>query len=341
MLIINLFGAPGAGKSTGAAYVFSQLKAAGVNAELVTEFAKDKVWEGTKAVFENQAYIFGKQYFRISRLEGKVDVVITDSPILLSAFYNDNDHVLGEEFDKLVFKVFDYYNRIDVFVHRVKLYNEAGRFQTEEESDAISKEMLRFLDKFGVDCLHINGDFAGYDSLVDTVLDALAADGKPLVYPHPSDVCPRPSDSAEALTIKVRYLSDKIQPLEYIDGKSDWVDLRAAEDVELKTGESKLIPLGIAMQLPKGYEAIVAPRSSTYKNFGIRQTNSIGVIDETYCGDNDQWYFPARADRHTVIHAGDRICQFRIEKHQPQLFFESVDTLGNADRGGIGSTGKR
>ena len=334
MLIINLFGAPGAGTSTGAAYVFSQLKAAGGNAELVTEFAKDKVWEGTKAVFENQAYIFGKQYFRISRLEGKVDVVITDSPILLSAFYNDNDHVLGEEFDKLVFKVFDYYNRIDVFVHRVKPYNEAGRFQTEEESDAVSKEMLRFLDKFGVDCLHINGDFAGYDSLVDTVLDALAADGKPLV-------CPHPSDSAEALTIKVRYLSDKIQPLEYIDGKSDWVDLRAAEDVELKAGEFKLIPLGIAMQLPKGYEAIVAPRSSTYKNFGIRQTNSIGVIDETYCGDNDQWYFPARADRHTVIHVGDRICQFRIEKHQPQLFFEPVDTLGNADRGGIGSTGKR
>ena len=132
----------------------------------------------------------------------------------------------------------------------------------------------------------------------------------------------------DALTIKVRYLSDKIQPLEYIDGKSDWVDLRAAEDVELKADEFKLIPLGIAMQLPKGYEAIVAPRSSTYKNFGIRQTNSIGVIDETYCGDNDQWYFPARADRHTVIHAGDRICQFRIEKHQPQLFFESVDMLG-------------
>lgn len=95
------------------------------------------------------------------------------------------------------------------------------------------------------------------------------------------------------------------------------------------------------MQLPKGYEAIVSPRSSTYKNFGICQTNSIGVIDETYCGDNDQWYFPARADRHTVIHVGDRICQFRIEKHQPQLFFEPVDTLGNADRGGIGSTGKR
>lgn len=105
MLVVNLFGAPGAGKSTGAAYVFSQLKAAGINAELVTEFAKDKVWEETKAVFDNQAYIFGKQYFRISRLEGKVDVVITDSPILLSAFYNKNDHVLGQEFNDLVFKV--------------------------------------------------------------------------------------------------------------------------------------------------------------------------------------------------------------------------------------------
>lgn len=142
-------------------------------------------------------------------------------------------------------------------------------------------------------------------------------------------------------TIKIRYLSDKIEPLTYIAGKSDWIDLRAAEDVEMKAGDFKLIPLGIAMQLPKGYEAIVAPRSSTLKNFGITQTNSIGVIDETYCGDNDQWYFPAEAKRDTVIHAGDRICQFRIFEHQPQLVFEPVNTLGNNDRGGIGSTGKR
>jgi len=142
-------------------------------------------------------------------------------------------------------------------------------------------------------------------------------------------------------TIKIRYLSDKIKPLTYIAGKSDWIDLRAAEDVEMKAGDFKLIPLGIAMQLPKGYEAIVAPRSSTLKNFGITQTNSIGVIDETYCGDNDQWYFPAEAKRDTVIHAGDRICQFRIFEHQPQLVFEPVSTLGNYDRGGIGSTGKR
>lgn len=142
-------------------------------------------------------------------------------------------------------------------------------------------------------------------------------------------------------TIKIRYLSDKIEPLTYIAGKSDWIDLRAAEDVEMKAGDFKLIPLGIAMQLPKGYEAIVAPRSSTLKNFGITQTNSIGVIDETYCGDNDQWYFPAEAKRDTVIHAGDRICQFRIFEHQPQLVFEPVSTLGNDDRGSIGSTGKR
>ena len=105
MLVVNMFGAPGAGKSTGAAYIFSKLKMAGVNAELVTEFAKDKVWEGSKAVFDNQAYIFGKQYFRISRLQGKVDVVITDSPILLSSFYAHDD-VLGDEFDKLCTKVF-------------------------------------------------------------------------------------------------------------------------------------------------------------------------------------------------------------------------------------------
>ena len=142
-------------------------------------------------------------------------------------------------------------------------------------------------------------------------------------------------------TIKVRYLSDKVGKLEYIGGKSDWVDLRSAEDVELKCGEFKLIPLGIAMQLPKGYEAHIVPRSSTYKNFGVIQTNHMGVVDETYCGNNDQWYFPAFALRDTVIHSGDRICQFRIMEHQPTLQFESVEVLDGNDRGGIGSTGKR
>lgn len=141
--------------------------------------------------------------------------------------------------------------------------------------------------------------------------------------------------------IKVKYFSDKVSKLEYIAGKSDWIDLRAAEDVELKQGDFKLIPLGIAMQLPKGYEAHIIPRSSTFKNFGVIQANHMGMVDESYCGDNDQWYFPAIALRDTSIKAGDRICQFRIMEHQPQLIFEAVDTLGNEDRGGFGTTGKR
>jgi len=142
-------------------------------------------------------------------------------------------------------------------------------------------------------------------------------------------------------TIRIKYHSDAIDKLTYIAGKSDWIDLRAAEEVELKAGEFKLISLGIGMQLPAGYEAVVVPRSSTFKNFGIIQTNHMGVIDETYCGDNDVWKFPAYAMRDTVIHVNDRICQFRIQKHQPQITFEEVDVLGNADRGGIGSTGKQ
>ena len=121
--------------------------------------------------------------------------------------------------------------------------------------------------------------------------------------------------------------------------KGDWTDLRAAATVELKAGEFKLIPLGVAMQLPTGYEAHVAPRSSTFKNFGVIQTNSIGIIDNSYNGDNDQWFFPAFALRDTVINVNDRICQFRIVENQPALTFETVEVLGNDDRGGHGSTG--
>ena len=140
-------------------------------------------------------------------------------------------------------------------------------------------------------------------------------------------------------TITIKYFTDKIEKLTYIDGKSDWIDLRAAEDVALKAGEFKLIPLGVAMKLPQGYEAHVVPRSSTFKNFGIIQTNHCGIIDESYCGDNDQWYFPAYALRDTEIHVNDRICQFRIMEHQPTIQFEETEKLTGADRGGIGSTG--
>lgn len=141
--------------------------------------------------------------------------------------------------------------------------------------------------------------------------------------------------------IRIKYFNDNIEKLTYIGGKSDWIDLRAAEDLELAAGDFKLIPLGVAMELPKGYEAHVVPRSSTYKNFGIIQTNHMGVIDETYCGDNDQWFFPAYAMRDTQIHAGDRICQFRIMEHQPAIVFDEVESLGHEDRGGHGSTGRK
>lgn len=140
--------------------------------------------------------------------------------------------------------------------------------------------------------------------------------------------------------IKIKYHTDEIEKLRYIDGKSDWIDLRAAEDVELKAGEFKLISLGVSMELPKGYEAHIVPRSSTFKNFGVIQTNHQAVIDESYCGDNDIWRYPVYALRDAVIHKNDRICQFRIMKHQPTIYFEEVEYLEGEDRNGFGSTGK-
>lgn len=140
--------------------------------------------------------------------------------------------------------------------------------------------------------------------------------------------------------IRIQYLDDTIERLCYIDGKSDWIDLRAAEDVELKAGEFRLIHLGVAMQLPAGYEAHIVPRSSTFKNFGILQTNHMGVIDETYCGPEDWWRMPVYAVRDTVIHKNDRICQFRLMEHQPGIVFEEGKLQGK-NRGGFGSTGVR
>ena len=141
--------------------------------------------------------------------------------------------------------------------------------------------------------------------------------------------------------IKIKYLNDDITRLEYIDGKSDWIDLRASEEVTLKKGEFALIPLGVGMKLPEGYEAHVVPRSSTFKNFGIIQTNHMGVIDGSYCGDNDMWRMPVIAMRDTQIHVNDRICQFRIMKNQPEILFEEVEHLEGKDRGGFGTTGKQ
>lgn len=139
-------------------------------------------------------------------------------------------------------------------------------------------------------------------------------------------------------TIKVRYHAD-IYPLEKTEA-GDWIDLRVAEDVEMKAGEYKLIPLGVSMQLPPGYEALVIPRSSTFKHWGILQTNSCGLIDNSYCGDDDIWYFPAIATRDVLIEKNSRICQFRIQKKMKNVNFETVNTLNNVNRGGLGHSGK-
>lgn len=140
------------------------------------------------------------------------------------------------------------------------------------------------------------------------------------------------------MEIKIKYLAD-IEKIQHIK-KGDWIDLRAAEDVVMYAGESKLIPLGIAMELPEGYEAIMAPRSSTFGKYNIIMTNSIGVVDESYCGDADQWHFPAYALRYCKIAKNERICQFRIIEHQPEFSFKEVESLGNENRGGLGSTGR-
>ena len=140
------------------------------------------------------------------------------------------------------------------------------------------------------------------------------------------------------LEVKIKYHNKEMPKIEAIE-QGDWIDLRAAEDVELKAGEFALISLGISMELPEGYEAHIAPRSSTFKNFGIIQTNSVGIIDNSYSGDNDIWKYPAYAIRDTKISVGDRICQFRLFPIQEGLEFKEVTKLKEASRGGFGSTG--
>ena len=143
----------------------------------------------------------------------------------------------------------------------------------------------------------------------------------------------------EVETIKIKYHND-IRPLEILDN-GDWIDLRAAEDVNLEKGDFRLISLGVSMKLPEGYEAHIVPRSSTFKHWGIIQANHMGVIDNSYCGDNDIWKFPAIATRDAVIYKNDRICQFRIMKKQPWIRFDTVEHVKGPDRGGFGSSGRK
>lgn len=138
--------------------------------------------------------------------------------------------------------------------------------------------------------------------------------------------------------IQIKYFDNEIDKVEKIS-KGDWIDLRSAETIYLKKGEFRLITLGVGMKLPDGYEANIVPRSSTYKNFKVLQTNSFAVIDNSYSGDNDQWLYPVIAMEDTIIHKNDRICQFRINKIQPEIEFEEVEHLDEVSRGSFGSTG--
>lgn len=160
------------------------------------------------------------------------------------------------------------------------------------------------------------------------------------VIPLTEDIHPM-VESPKIMKVKIKYHNGMEEwPIEKFE-KGDFIDLRAAETIELMPMEFRLISLGVSMQLPEGYHAELVPRSSTFKKYKILQTNSIGIIDNSYCGDNDIWKLPALAVSHTVITKGDRIAQFRIVKNSEPVRFEKVDTLGNEDRGGFGSSGTR
>lgn len=169
-IIVNLYGAPGAGKSSGAAYIFYKLKQAGIDCELVTEYAKDKVWEGHDFVFKDQCYIFGHQHYRLARVYGKVDVIVTDSPLLISAFYSDES--VKRELTSIAFKVNDQYIKksLSYFVKRTKEYNPNGRFQNEEESDRVAYEMKEYLNSLDIRPFEIEGNEEGYNKVVKDVL---------------------------------------------------------------------------------------------------------------------------------------------------------------------------
>lgn len=163
--VINLFGAPGSGKSTGAAYIFSQLKMRNINCELVTEYAKDLTWEGRTLSLNCQEYIFGKQSFRMKRCRDKVDVIITDSPIPLGIFYN-TDPALDECFNHTVMNVFNTYNNNNYLIKRVKPYNPIGRNQTESESDEIGRKIQSFLEERGIIYLEYGGEMKSYNQII-------------------------------------------------------------------------------------------------------------------------------------------------------------------------------
>lgn len=176
-LVVNLFGEPSVGKSTAAAYIFSKLKMRGINCEYVTEFTKDKIWENNSEVFKNQAYIFGKQTFKLSRVVGKVDVVITDSPIFLSAVYNKTE-VLGEDFNKVVANVFNSYNNFNILLKRKHDYQNTGRNETEDEADKIRSHLISKLEEYDIHWVGGTSDIETYDVIIDIITAKVNAESK-------------------------------------------------------------------------------------------------------------------------------------------------------------------
>jgi len=172
VIVVNLFGGPGTGKSTGAAYIFSMLKMHGINAELVTEFAKDKTWESNFTALNNQAYIFGKQYYKMSRCADQVDVIITDSPLLLSSIYNSSP-ILGDIFNQTILNVFNSYENFNYVLNRVKPYNPIGRNQTEEESAIITEQIVSMLEENDIEFEYQDGCIEGYINIFNDVLKRL------------------------------------------------------------------------------------------------------------------------------------------------------------------------
>jgi hypothetical protein len=173
-IVVNLYGGPGCGKSTGAAYIFSKLKMMGIDTEYVSEFAKDKTWENNSEVFNNQLYISGKQSFKLSRCVGKVDVIVTDSPLLLGIIYNNiqrEDYING--LNEALLSIYAKYDNINIVLKRTKPYNSNGRSQTEEESKTIDTVIRGMLSENKIPYIEENGDEDGYNRIVSIIANML------------------------------------------------------------------------------------------------------------------------------------------------------------------------
>ncbi len=222
----------------------------------------------------------------------------------------------------------------DACYPEVQAVTEVLRKLDDTDAEDVAYAYKQFVFGEDFDDSQIRSNNAGDSILYDYYMER-----RVVGFKSGENICSEEEPMEEMQSVKIQYLDDTIERLCYVDGKSDWIDLRAAEEVTMQAGEFRLIPLGVAMQLPKGYEAHIVPRSSTYKNFGIIQTNHTGIVDNSYCGPKDWWYMPAYALRDTVIHKNDRICQFRIMENQAKFVFDEVTQLEGKDRGGIGSTG--